>query len=149
MFFRRDRPKALTLANRVELLKQAGFGAQPLADGRVKITKNGVGFVIGDGADNKPEIDKAGILVNDEIAVLLSGGYQMFLETPSGRRLPATATELVALHTFEEDVKESLGITSLYNTGLGTTSSKHQYDRVAARDSGTPPKPWEKKRDAV
>lgn len=149
MFFRRDRPKALTLSNRVELLKQAGFGAQPLPDGRVKITKNGVGFVIGDGDKNQPEIDEAGILVDDEIAVLLSGGYQMFLETASGRRLPATADELKALHAFEEDVKETLGITSLYNTALGTTSTRHQYDRVAARDSGKPPKPWEKKRAAV
>ena len=144
MFFRRDRPKVLTLANRVELLKQAGFCAEPLTDGRVKITKHGVGFVIGDSAKNQPEIDKAGILVNGEIAVLLSGGYQMFLETPSGRRLPATAIELKALHNFEEDVKQALGITSLYNTGLGTTSAKHLYDRVSARDSGQAPKPWEK-----
>ncbi len=149
MFFRRDRPKALTLENRVELLKKAGFSAEPLPDSRVKITKNGVGFVIGDSSKNQPEIDKAGILVNGDIAVLLSGGYQMFLETPSGRRLPATATELKALHNFEEDVKEALGITNLYNTALGTTSTKHQYDRVSARDSGRPPKPWEKKRAAV
>lgn len=149
MFFRRDRPKVVTLENRVELLKQAGFSAQPLADGRVKITKNGVGFVIGDAGKNQPEIDKAGILVDDEIAVLLSGGYQMFLETPSGRRLPATASELRALHSFEDDVKEALGIANLYNTGLGTTSTKHQYDRVSGRDSGKPPKPWEKKRAAV
>ncbi len=149
MFFRREPPKALTLENRVELLKQAGFGAEPLPDGRVKIAKNGVGFVVGDAGKNQPEIDKAGILVNGEIAVLLSGGYQMFLETPSGRRLPATDVELRALHSFEEDVKEALGIADLYNTALGTTSTKHQYDRVAGRDSGRPPKPWEKKRAAV
>lgn len=70
----------------------------------------------------------------------------MFLETPSGRRLPATATELKALHEFEEDVKEALGLTSLYNASLGTRSAKHIYDRVTARDAGAQPKPWVHKR---
>jgi hypothetical protein len=105
--------------------------------------KHGVGAIIGDAGKNQPEIEKAGVLVGTEIAVLLSGGYQMFLETPSGKRLPATATELKALHEFEEDVKEALGLTSLYNTSLGTTSRKHMYDRVTARDTGHQPKPWE------
>jgi hypothetical protein len=73
MFFRRERPKALTLTDRVELLKQAGFTAQTQSDGRVKVTKNGVGFLIGDAGKNQLEIDKAGILIGDEIAVLLSG----------------------------------------------------------------------------
>lgn len=143
MLFRRDRVKIPTLAERVDALKQAGFTAQNLADGRVRIAKHGVGAVIGDAGKNQPEIEKAGIMVGEEIAVLLSGGYQMFLETPSGRRLPATATELKALHAFEEDVKEALGLTSLYNASLGTRSTKHLYDRVTARDFGAQPKPWE------
>jgi hypothetical protein len=145
MFFRRARVKIPTFAERVELLRQAGFATSNLPDGRVKITKHGVAAVIGDAGKNQPEIDKAGIVVSDEIAILLSGGYQMFLETPSGKRLPATATELKALHEFEEDVKEALGLTSLYNTSLGTTSAKHMYDRVTERDFGKQPKPWEKK----
>ena len=146
MFFRSARVKIPTFQERVDLLKQAGFGTENLADGRVKIVKHGVAAVIGDAGKNQPEIDKAGIVVGNEIAVLLSGGYQMFLETPSGKRQPATATELKALHSFEEDVKEALGLVSLYNTSLGTTSAKHMYDRVTKRDFGEQPKPWEKKR---
>jgi hypothetical protein len=145
MFFRRDRPKIPSLAERVDLLKQAGFAAEALPDGRYKMTKRGVGAIIGDAGKNQPEIEKAGILAGNEIALLLSGGYQMFLETPSGKRIPATATELKALHEFEEDVKEALGLVSLYNTSLGTTSRKHMYDRVTARDVGQP-KPWERKK---
>ncbi len=145
MFFRTAKVKVPTFQERVDLLKQAGFGAENLPDGRVKIIKHGVAAVIGDAGKNQPEIDKAGIVVGNEIAVLLSGGYQMFLETPSGKRLPATATELKALHSFEEDVKEALGLVSLYNTSLGTTSAKHMYDRVTKRDFGQQPKPWEKK----
>jgi len=149
MFFRRERIKVPSFPERVNLLKQAGFGIENLPDGRVKITKHGVAAVVGDAGKNQPEIDKAGIVVGNEIAVLLSGGYQMFLETPSGRRLPATANELKSLHSFEEDVKEALGLVSLYNTSLGTTSAKHMYDRVTNRDFASQPKPWEKKQTQV
>jgi hypothetical protein len=145
MLFRPDRVKIPTLAERVNLLKQAGFTVQELPDSRVKITKHGAGAIAGHSGKNQLEIEKAGIVVGDEIAVLLSGGFQMFLETPSGRRLPATAAELTALHSFEEDLKEALGLTDLYNTSLGTTSAKHLYDRVTGRDFGQQPKPWEHK----
>jgi hypothetical protein len=143
MFFRRERPKIPTFQERIDLLRQAGFAAQSLSDGRVRITKHGVAAIIGDEGRNQPDIEKAGILVGDEIATLLSGGYQMLLETTSGRRLPATAKELRALHEFEEDVKEALGLESLYNTSLGTTSRKHMYDRVKGRDQGER-KPWQR-----
>jgi hypothetical protein len=145
MFFRRQRPKLPTFAERIELLRQAGFETQALPDGRVKISKRRVAAIIGDEGKNQPEIERAGILVDSEIAAPLNAGYQMFLEMPSGKRLPASAEELKALHEFEEDVKEALGLVSLYNTSLGTTSSKHQYDRVLNRDIGQQPKPWEAK----
>lgn len=145
MFFRRGRPKIPTFSERVDLLRQAGFAAENLPDGRVKVSKHGVAAVIGDEGKNQPAIEKAGVLVGSEIATLLSAGYQMFLETPGGRRVPASAAELKALHEFEEDVKEALGLESLYNTSLGTTTPKHMYDRVYKRDSGQQPKPWETK----
>jgi hypothetical protein len=148
MFFR-QKPKVPTFAERVELLKNAGFTTEALPDDRVKITKNGVGAVVGDEGKNQPRMERAGILVGAEIATLLNGGFQMFLESPSGKRLPATADQLKALHEFEEDVKAALGMVDLYNTSLGTTSPKHMYDRVFKRDSGRQPKPWEKKEHRI
>lgn len=142
MFFRREKQKIPTFQDRVDLLRGAGFDVTTLADGRVLIAKHGIAAVIGDEGKNQPDIQKAGVLVGTEIATLLSGGYQMFLETPSGQRLPATAKELKALHEFEEDVKEALGLKSLYNTSLGTTSRRHMYDRVQGRDAGVH-KPWQ------
>jgi hypothetical protein len=142
MFFRREKPRIPTFQERVDLLKKAGFSTQTLPDGRVKIAKHGVGAIIGDEGKNQPAIERAGILVQDKIATLLSGGYQMFLETSDGKRLPATAKELRALHEFEEDVKEALGLESLYNTSLGTISRKHMYDRVQGRDLGVH-RPWQ------
>jgi hypothetical protein len=145
MFSRPERRKVPTFADRVDLLRQAGFATEAVPDGRVKIAKHGVGAIIGDEGKNQPAIDKAGVLVGSEIAVPLNAGYQMFLETPGGKRFPATAKELKALHEFEEDVKEALGLVSLYNTSLGTTSRKHEYDRVLNRDIGQQPRPWETK----
>ena len=130
MFFRRERQKIPSFADRVELLKQAGFCAEALADGRVKVAKHGIGAIVRDGANNEPAIDKAGVLVGSSIAVLLNAGYQMFLELPNGARLPATADQLQNLHQFEDDLKEALGLANLYNTSLGTVSRKHLYDRV-------------------
>ena len=149
MFFRRRRPKVSTFTERVDLLRNAGFSTEKLADGRVKVSKHGVAAVVGDEGKNQPAIEKAGVLVGGEIATLLSAGYQMFLETPSGKRIPALATELKALHEFEEDVKEALGLESLYNTSLGTTTPKHMYDRVFKRDAGQQPKPWEVKDNRI
>jgi hypothetical protein len=149
MFFRRERPKIPSFTERVNLLDNTGFITEPLPDGRVRISKNGIAAIIGDEGKNQPAIERAGVLVGSEIATLLSAGYQMFLETPSGRRIPATAEQLKALHEFEEDVKEALGLVNLYNTSLGTTTPKHMYDRVYKRDTGQQPKPWERKEHRI
>jgi len=68
----------------------------------------------------------------------------MFFRTPSGRELPAQASQLKALHAFDEDLREGLGLTSLYNLSLGTTSDDHMYDRVEDRDAPRRPHPWDK-----
>jgi hypothetical protein len=50
---------------------------------------------------------------------------------------------LKALHEFEEDLKEGLGLESLYNESLGTVSTYYLYDRVKDRDRGVPKRVWE------
>ena len=68
----------------------------------------------------------------------MDGGYQKFFRTPGGKKRPALADDLKALHDFEEDLKEAFGQTSLYNESLGTVSTLYQYDRVKDRDRGVP-----------
>lgn len=145
MFFRRQQPKVPTFPERVDLLKNAGFATENQPDGRVKIIKNGIGAIVGDEGKNQPRMEKAGMLAGAEIATPLNRGYQMFLETPSGTKIPATADQLKRLHEFEEDVKAALGLVDLYNTALGTTTPNHHYDRVFERDSGKQRKPWERR----
>jgi len=87
--------------------------------------------------------EKAGVLMGDEIASLVDGGFQKFLQTGSGARQPALAPHLKAIHEFQEDLRAALGLVSLYNESLGSVSNLYLYDRVEARDSDRPKKPWE------
>lgn len=133
MFFRNVKPKQWTFDERLGSLTGAGFTVSREAGG-AKVTRGSCGAMIEDKGNGEVAIGKAGILVGKEIGVLTSGGYQMFLRTPSGKELPALATHLHSLHAFDEDLREALGLTSLYNLSLGTTSEAHMYDRVADRD---------------
>jgi len=142
MFFRREKARVLSFDEHIQLLKQAGFSAQAVSGG-TRVTKGHCGAILKDAGGPHPEIGKAGIVIGDEIGNLVDGGYQKFFQTPSGRKEPAQASHLRALHDFEEDLKESLGLTSLYNQSLGTTSDQHLYDRVLDRDHGVPKRPWE------
>ena len=86
-----------------------------------------------------------GYLIGSEISKLVNRGYQQFLKT-SKTEVPATADHLKALQTFSEELKEALGLPSLYNESLGTVSEAYQYDRVENRDKAVvdrPKRPWE------
>jgi hypothetical protein len=143
MFFRRKRIVTLTFAERLEALRTSGFTAAPLADGWVRVSraecavdlKEEGGAVRGEG--------RAGVLMGPEIGALVDGGFQKFFQTSTGKRKPATAAELKALHDFEEDLKEGLGEQSYYNDSLGTVSAFYLYDRVKDRDRGVPKRAWE------
>jgi hypothetical protein len=86
-----------------------------------------------------------GYLINGEISKLVDHGYQKVLKTTKAE-YPATAEHLKALHDFSEELKEGLGMISLYNEGLGTVSEAYVYDRVRDRDlpaSERPKRPWQ------
>jgi hypothetical protein len=142
MFFRREKPRHISFEERLDQLKAARFTVTR-ENGRARVSKLGAAAIIEDSGDGVPKIGKAGIVVGNEIGYLVHGGYQAFFETGTRRKVPALAEHLKALHTFEEDLKEGLGIVSLYNTSLGTTFDRHRYDRVEDRDLDRPDLPWE------
>jgi hypothetical protein len=149
MFFRRQKPKVDTFNERIEHLKPYGIAVQN-EGGRVKASRNGIAAMITDVAADRPHIDRAGLLIANEIGALVNGGYQQYWLAPGGKRVPAQAAQLKELHEFEEDLKESLGLSSLYNTSLGTISALHLYDRVEERDDTVhPPKPWQVRQPPV
>jgi hypothetical protein len=142
MFFRRERTKSPTFAERMESLRKAGFAVTPLTGGIVRASRDNSAVDLKE-QDGKVCVGRAGILMGDEIGVLVDGGYQKFFRTPSGKNKPALADELKALHNFEEDLKAILGQEMLYNESLGTVSTFYLYDRVKDRDAGVPKRVWE------
>ncbi|MEJ7605435.1 MAG: hypothetical protein WKF37_04030 [Bryobacteraceae bacterium] len=143
MFFRRQKPVLVQFDERMSSLKALGFQVQPDASGSVRVSKLGCAAILQNLGTGLPKVGLLGIAVGTDIGLLENGGFQMFLRTSAGRRIPALAEHLRALHDFQEDLKDGLGLTSLYNTSLGTTSDRHMYDRVKDRESNQPKKAWE------
>jgi hypothetical protein len=144
MFFRHQAPHQVSFDERISKLTEFNFVTKRESGGGVLVTRDGCGATVEDGGGGGVKIGKAGVIVGGEIALLVSRGYQMFLRTPSGREVPALANHLKKLHAFDEDLREGLGLTSLYNLSLGTTSDEHLYDRVEERDAGPQLHPWDK-----
>jgi hypothetical protein len=144
MFFRNAKPHQWNFEERLASLKPFGFESR-VEGKRAHVSRKGYGAVVEDLGNGKVNPGKPGLLVGGEIAILTNGGYQMFLATPSGKEFPAQADQLKAIHAFDEDLREGLGLTSLYNLSLGTVSADHLYDRVVDRDAPVHPRPWDKK----
>jgi hypothetical protein len=132
----------------VNWLREHGFDVieAPGTSGRVFLKKYNVSAAIQkDGPDGVKIFAYPGYLVGTEISKLVNKGYQQFLKT-SKTEVPATADHLKALHSFSEELKEALGLPSLYNESLGTVSESYQYDRIVDRDKPATERkkrPWE------
>jgi len=143
MFFRREPPKNPTFAERLENVRGAGFTLAPQTGGATRVTRGTCAVDLREENGTVTSAERAGILMGGEIGALIDGGYQKFFRTPCGKKRPALAEDLVALHNFEEDLKEALGQESYYNESLGTISTFYLYDRVQDRDRGVPKRVWE------
>jgi hypothetical protein len=143
MFFRRERPKDPSFSERIDSLRNAGFAAASAAGGFTRVSQNGLAVYLKGSGEAVQVVAPPGVLIDDEIGSLVDGGYQKFFRTPSGKKRPALADDLKALHDFEEDVREGLGAKSLYNQSLGTVSTFYLYDRVKDRDSGHVKRVWD------
>jgi sugar phosphate isomerase/epimerase len=87
-----------------------------------------------------------GYLIGGEISKLVNRGHQQFLKTAK-TEVPATAEQLRGLQQFSEELKQALGLPSLYNESLGTVSEVYHYDRIEDRDKPVaerPKRPWER-----
>jgi hypothetical protein len=140
MFFRRERPKEPTFAEKLEHVRRAGFEVTAAPTGETRVARRNCAVML---RDPGYPTGRAGLVMNGEIGALTDEGFQKFFRTPSGKKKPALAHELKALHDFEEDLKEQLGVPSLYNESLGTVSTYYLYDRVQDRDRGVPKRIWE------
>jgi len=132
----------------VNWLRDHGFDLieAPGTQGRVFLRKYNVSAAVQKDGENGVKIFAfPGYVIGSEISKLINRGYQQFLKTAK-TEVPATADHLKALQQFTEELKEGLGLPSLYNESLGTVSEAYQYDRVKDRDKPAaekPKRPWE------
>jgi hypothetical protein len=137
-----------TYEDALSWLREHGFDLleAPGTQGRVFLKKYNVSAAIQKNGDDAVKIFAyPGYLIGSEISKLVNRGYQQFLKTAK-TEVPATADHLKALQQFTEELKEGLGLPSLYNESLGTVSESYQYDRVVDRDkppTEKPKRPWE------
>ena len=131
------------------MLRAHSFDVTPWAEvaGGVLVSKHGAGAVLVVAADKSAPVAYAvspGVLVGGRVARLLDRGHQKFIQTPQFE-LPATASQLHAIHRFSEELKQLTGDIDLYNESLGTTSDVYLYDRLKGREAvhTAPQSPWE------
>ena len=129
----------LSFDSALELLRANGFRVASYAGvaGSFLVSKDGVGAVVvaaPAGAEGSAVAFAIapGVLVRGEVARLVDRGYQKFLRT-SQSELPASASQLHAIHTFGEELSQLTGHACLYNESLGTTSDVYRYDRPLGR----------------
>ena len=133
----------------LQILRTHSFDVTPFAGaaGGMLVAKQGVAAVLIPGQSKEDPVAFAvhpGALVRGEVARLLDRGYQKFIKT-SKYELPATASQLQAIHAFSEELNLLLGDVTLYNESLGTTSDVYLYDRLKGREPAqpAPESPWE------
>jgi hypothetical protein len=138
-----------TFDEAVQWLRDNGFDLieAPGTQGRIFLRKYNVSAAIQKDGDTGVKIFAyPGYLIGTEISKLINRGYQQILKTTK-TEVAATADHLKALQQFSEELKEALGLPSLYNESLGTVSDAYQYDRVRDRDkpvADRPKRPWER-----
>jgi hypothetical protein len=143
-----------TYEDAAQWLRDHGFDLieAPGTQGRVFLKKYNVSAAIQkDGEEGVKIFAYPGYLIGGEISKLINRGYQQILKT-SKTEIAATADHLKSLQQFSEELKEALGLPSLYNESLGTVSEAYQYDRIVGRDkpvTDRPKRPWEKAKAAV
>lgn len=145
--------KPRTFEEAAAWLRDHGFDLleAPGTQGRIFLKKYNVSAAIERSGEGVKIFAYPGYLVGGEISKLVDRGYQKFLKTTK-TEIAATSDHLKALHSFTEELKDALGLTSLYNESLGTVSESYHYDRVKDRDlpeQSRPKRPWEQVRAAA
>lgn len=78
------------------------------------------------------------IMLKGQFTKLWDAGYQKFLLTDEGVKVPALAAHLENLRRFNEELRTALGVPTFYNEALGSVSQVSVYDRVKGRQGDVP-----------
>ncbi len=114
---------------------QAGFEVlpSPVSPDFLEVRKHNCSYTLKRSPDGHWMPDgPAWFLVRGLKCELEDRGYQKFWYH-QGKRFPIRLADLKALHRFDEEVRNLLGLKSLYNESLGSTCARSVYDRLTGR----------------
>jgi hypothetical protein len=124
----------------IESLAALGFTVGSTR-GVVRVEKYGSGAEFRQDTDGKYQLTiLPTIMVKGQFSRLWDAGYQKFLLTDEGIKLPALAGHLENLRKFNEELRTALGVPTFYNEALGSVSQLSVYDRVKGREGDVPDK---------
>jgi hypothetical protein len=107
--------------------------------GVVRVEKYGCGAEFRQGTDSRYQFTVTPtIMRKGHFTRLWDAGYQKFLLTGDGHKVPALAAHLENLRRFNEELRTALGIPTFYNEALGSVSQVSVYDRVKGRPGDVP-----------
>jgi hypothetical protein len=122
----------------LEALPSKGFQVSSTR-GVVRVEKYGCGAEFRRVPKGRFQMTIMSSIVHDgNFTRLWDAGYQKFLITDEGQKLPATAQQLENLRKFNEELRYALGVPTYYNDALGSTSQVTEYDRVQGRPGAVP-----------
>jgi hypothetical protein len=122
----------------LEALPSKGFQVSSTR-GVVRVEKYGSGAEFRRVPNGRFQMTIMPSIVHDgQFTRLWDAGYQKFLITDEGRKLPALAQQLEDLRKFNEELRSALGVPTYYNEALGSTSQVTEYDRVQGRPGDVP-----------
>ena len=109
--------------------------------GVMRVEKYGCGAEFRQAADGRFQMTiLPTIMLKGQFTRLWDAGYQKFLLTDDGLKLPALASHLENLRKFNEELRTALGVPTFYNEALGSVSQLSVYDRVKGRPGDVPDK---------
>lgn len=122
----------------IESLAALGFGVGSTR-GVVRVEKYGCGAEFRKEADARYQMTvQPTIMLKGQFTRLWDAGYQKFLLTDDGVKVPALAFHLENLRKFNEELRTALGVPTFYNEALGSVSKLSVYDRVKGRKGDVP-----------
>jgi len=109
--------------------------------GVVRVEKYGCGAEFRQNPDGRFQMTiLPSIMLKGRFTRLWDAGYQKFLLTDEGIKVPAVAGQLANLRKFNEELRTALGVPTFYNEALGSVSQVSVYDRVKGRAGDIPDK---------
>jgi len=78
------------------------------------------------------------IMFQGQFTRLWDAGYQKFLLTHDGKKVPVRVNQLLDMRRFNEELRTALGVPTYYNEALGSTCQVSVYDRVKGRPGDVP-----------